>query len=75
MSASGMPAIRKNKLHVTTIFTTHATILGRHIAMNDPALITCHFLIGAKRLGISILKQRLVLNGQQRMDVTYFMPF
>ncbi|MDA0193762.1 MAG: glycosyltransferase [Bacteroidetes bacterium] len=36
MSASAIPAIRKNQLQVTTIFTTHATILGRYIAMNDP---------------------------------------
>lgn len=36
MAASGLPAIRRNKIPVKTIFTTHATMLGRYLAMNDP---------------------------------------
>lgn len=34
---TGMPIglIRKNKLKIRTVFTTHATILGRYVAMND----------------------------------------
>ncbi len=36
MSASGLPGLRKDKVDVKTIFTTHATLLGRYLAMNDP---------------------------------------
>lgn len=36
MASSCLPAIRKQNLKVTTVFTTHATILGRYLAMNDP---------------------------------------
>lgn len=36
MAASGIPALRREKVPVKTIFTTHATLLGRYLAMNDP---------------------------------------
>ena len=36
MCASGLPALRKKGTSITTIFTTHATLLGRYLAMNDP---------------------------------------
>ncbi len=36
MAASCLPAIRKHNLKLTSVFTTHATILGRYLAMNDP---------------------------------------
>ncbi len=36
MAASCLPAIRKQQLKLTSVFTTHATILGRYLAMNDP---------------------------------------
>lgn len=36
MAASGLPALKKDKVDVTTVFTTHATLLGRYLAMNDP---------------------------------------
>ncbi len=36
MAASGLPALRKQKLPIRTVFTTHATLLGRYLAMNDP---------------------------------------
>ena len=36
MAASALPAMRKLHLPVQTIFTTHATLLGRYLAMNDP---------------------------------------
>ena len=36
MSASGLPEIRRQGIGVKTIFTTHATLLGRYLAMNDP---------------------------------------
>lgn len=36
MAASGLPGMRKLNLDVTTVFTTHATMLGRYLAMNHP---------------------------------------
>lgn len=36
MSATGLPGLRRDKIKVKTIFTTHATLLGRYLAMNDP---------------------------------------
>ncbi|MFY0602238.1 MAG: glycosyltransferase [Cyclobacteriaceae bacterium] len=36
MSASGLPELRRENVNVKTIFTTHATLLGRYLAMNDP---------------------------------------
>ncbi|MDH5610609.1 MAG: glycosyltransferase, partial [Cyclobacteriaceae bacterium] len=36
MAASGLPSIRQDRLPITTVFTTHATLLGRYLAMNDP---------------------------------------
>jgi glycogen(starch) synthase len=36
MSASCLPAIRRMQIPVRTIFTTHATYLGRILAMSDP---------------------------------------
>ncbi len=35
MSGLPIPGIRKNKLNIKIIFTTHATLLGRYLAMND----------------------------------------
>ncbi len=36
MAGTTIPSIRKEELPMTTIFTTHATMLGRYLAMNDP---------------------------------------
>ena len=36
MSGLPIPGIRKNKLNIKVVFTTHATLLGRYLAMNDP---------------------------------------
>ncbi len=36
MAGTAIPALRRNKINIKTIFTTHATILGRYLAMNDP---------------------------------------
>ncbi len=36
MAATPIPEIRKNNLPISITFTTHATILGRYLAMNDP---------------------------------------
>ncbi|HHP7242269.1 MAG TPA: glycosyltransferase [Cyclobacteriaceae bacterium] len=36
MAGSGLADIKRDKLNVTTVFTTHATLLGRYLAMNDP---------------------------------------
>lgn len=35
MAGLPIPGIRKNNLNIKTVFTTHATILGRYLAMND----------------------------------------
>ncbi|MBI3396340.1 MAG: glycogen/starch synthase, partial [Spirochaetia bacterium] len=36
MGGTALPEIRRLKIPVTTVFTTHATILGRYIATADP---------------------------------------
>ncbi|MDX2247255.1 MAG: glycosyltransferase [Bacteroidia bacterium] len=36
MAATSIPEIRRDKLPIRTVFTTHATMLGRYLAMNDP---------------------------------------
>ncbi len=36
MAGAAIPDIRKEQMPVRTIFTTHATVLGRYLAMNDP---------------------------------------
>ena len=36
MAGTAIPGVRHEGLNITTVFTTHATILGRYLAMNDP---------------------------------------
>ncbi len=36
MAGSGIPGLRKDKVKASLVFTTHATLLGRYLAMNDP---------------------------------------
>lgn len=36
MVGTVLPEIRKEMLDIHTVFTTHATLLGRYLAMNDP---------------------------------------
>ena len=36
MAGVAIPAIRKRNIPITTVFTTHATLLGRYVAANDP---------------------------------------
>ncbi len=36
MAGTPIPELRKHKLDLKIIFTTHATLLGRYLAMNDP---------------------------------------
>lgn len=36
MGGTAIPEIRRAKLPVSVVFTTHATTLGRYLAMNDP---------------------------------------
>ncbi|MEM7367245.1 MAG: glycosyltransferase [Bacteroidota bacterium] len=36
MAATAIPEIRRDQLPITTVFTTHATMMGRYLAMNDP---------------------------------------
>ncbi len=36
MAGIPIPGIRKDNLKIKVVFTTHATLLGRYLAMNDP---------------------------------------
>lgn len=36
MAGTAIPDIRKEQIPIKTVFTTHATMLGRYLAMNDP---------------------------------------
>ena len=36
MAGLPIPGIRKGNLNIKIVFTTHATLLGRYLAMNDP---------------------------------------
>jgi glycogen(starch) synthase len=36
MAGLPIPGIRKHNMDIKTVFTTHATLLGRYLAMNDP---------------------------------------
>lgn len=36
MAGSGIPALRRSGTKTKIVFTTHATMLGRYLAMNDP---------------------------------------
>lgn len=36
MAGTAIPNLRKEQVPLQTIFTTHATLLGRYLAMNDP---------------------------------------
>jgi glycogen(starch) synthase len=36
MAGTPIPEIRRNTLPIKIVFTTHATLLGRYLAMNDP---------------------------------------
>ena len=36
MAGVPIPGIRKDRLNIKIVFTTHATLLGRYLAMNDP---------------------------------------
>ncbi|MDD4869970.1 MAG: glycosyltransferase [Kiritimatiellae bacterium] len=36
MAGTAIPELRRDKMPVSIVFTTHATLLGRYLAMNDP---------------------------------------
>ncbi|WP_456460546.1 glycogen/starch synthase [Reichenbachiella sp.] len=36
MAGTAIPDLRKEQIPIQTVFTTHATLLGRYLAMNDP---------------------------------------
>ena len=40
MGGTALPVIRKQKLPVATVFTTHGTLLGRYLAIHDPGFST-----------------------------------
>ena len=56
MAAPALPEIKRKNLPIATVFTTHATMLGRYIAMNEPnfyqKLPTINWQTQAKRFGI-----------------------
>lgn len=37
MAGTAIPELRRTKVPLAMVFTTHATMLGRYLAMNDPA--------------------------------------
>ena len=37
MVGTAIPALRRDKVNLKIVFTTHATLLGRYLAMNDPS--------------------------------------
>lgn len=56
MAGSSIPLMKQKKLSSKIIFTTHATMLGRYLAMNEPnfyrSLSTFDWEIEAKKYGI-----------------------
>ena len=56
MGGTAIPEIRRQKLPVGMVFTTHATLLGRYLAMSDPgyydALPATDWLKSAQRFAI-----------------------
>jgi len=40
MAGVALPRIRQRQLPIATVFTTHATLLGRYVASNDPNFYT-----------------------------------
>jgi len=71
MSGISIPQIRKQNLPVRITFTTHATILGRYLAMNDvdfyEKLSDYDWLAEAKRFGIEsqVRIERAAAHGAQ----------
>jgi len=59
MGGSSIPDLRKEKVKMKIIFTTHATILGRYLAMNNPTFYNhlpfFEWEDEAKRFGIETL--------------------
>ncbi|MEI7582966.1 glycogen synthase [Runella sp.] len=56
MSSSGLPKLYADKVNIATVFTTHATLLGRYIAQNESTyrskLEKFNWLQEARRYGI-----------------------
>ncbi len=56
MASSGLPDLRRDNVRVATTFTTHATMLGRYLAQNEPnfyaRLDEFDWLIEARKYGI-----------------------
>ena len=72
MGASCIPDLRKEKVRMKLIFTTHATILGRYLAMNNPTFYNhlpfFEWEDEAKRFGIEALA-RFERAAAQQSDV------
>ena len=55
MASSGLPDLRRDDVRVATVFTTHATMLGRYIASN--AVSSTHLAVYKRqyqRFGLSL---------------------
>lgn len=61
MAGLPIPGIRKDKLNIKIVFTTHATLLGRYLAMNDPNfydhLALYNWEVEAKRFNVLPIAQ------------------
>ena len=72
MGGSSIPDLRKDKVNIKMIFTTHATILGRYLAMNNPTFYNhlpfFEWESEAKRFGIETLA-RFERAAAQQCDV------
>ena len=72
MGGSSIPDLRKEKVNMKMVFTTHATILGRYLAMNNPTFYN-HLPFfdwedEAKRFGIETLA-KFERSAAQQCDV------
>jgi glycogen(starch) synthase len=69
MAGSAIPELRHGRAPVAVVFTTHATLLGRHIAPNDPGfydhLPSIRWESEARRYGIEpqVLLERAAAHG------------
>ncbi len=74
MAASAIPDLRKDQVKVATVFTTHATMLGRYLAGNVPdfyeKLNTFDWLKEAKHYGIEAQATIERLAAQQAHTMT-----
>ena len=69
MTGVAIPALRREQVPVQVVFTTHATLLGRYLAMNDPNfydhLMQVDWLAEARRFNIepAVTMERAAAHG------------